>query len=308
MDEPAGFQVFRLSWLYVIIRTSLAAPFQRLIVVHKSILRLRIIALLAVALLPHFAVASCPKNTFTEPDRVNIQSESVMIVTHASVSYDARLASKRGVEQAIQFARSRRMPLIYLADDQAGSPENFFVDDCNPNYWVYSKDGEIAFNVRASHVYVVGGHLEVCLLNTLQDLMSRWARQPKHDLTVTYFMDGIYSNGSGIVRTDPYHRDFMGFIDVVRYGKPADEAWSKLTLLETMGLIINVSRQFGYAERILPFYKRWLSSDYRVEIKLNDEPPKILQRGRGTQPATLRFEFIDSAGSVRKSSPLPQST
>ncbi len=253
------------------------------------------LAVLALAWLPHSAVASCAKTGFSDAGNVNVQGNAMMIVTHASESYDARLASKRGVEQAIRYARSKRMPLIYLADDGDASPGRFYIDDCHPSHWVYSKDGEIAFDVRAAHLYIVGGHLEVCLLNSLQDVISRWAQQPRQDRTITYFMDGIYSNGREIAQSDPYHKDYVHFINVVSYGRPHAEAWPKLTLLETMGLIVNERRQLEYAQRILPFYQRLLPAAYRVEIKLNNSPPKVLQRGSGERPPVMRFEFIDSA-------------
>jgi hypothetical protein len=252
------------------------------------------------ALLTQAAAASCPKDTPFDSNSVNIQGDAVMIVTHASSSYDSRLASKRGVEYAIRYARAKNIPLIYLADQQAASPEHFYIDDCKPNHWVHSKDGEIAFDVRASRLYIVGGHLEVCLLNTLQDVLLRWAKQPRHDLTVTYFMDGIYSNGNEIAQNDPYHKAYMQFINVVSYGKLANEAWAKITLLETMGLIVAEHRQLEYAQRVLPLYKRFLPADYRVEIKLNDALPKVLQRGSGPRPAVVRFEFFDTAASFEK--------
>jgi hypothetical protein len=267
--------------------------------VRTLIAKLTGLTFVSLALLAQVAAASCPKDTVFDTS-VNIPGDAVMIVTHASSSYDSRLASKRGVEQAIRYARAKNMPLIYLADQQAASPEHFFIDDCRPNHWVYSKDGEISFDLRASRLYIVGGHLEVCLLNTVQDALSRWAKQPPHDLTITYFMDSIYSNGSEIAQSDPYHKDYMRFINVVSYGKPADEAWPKLTLLETMGLIVAEHRQMEYAQRVLPFYKRLLSADYRVEIKLNDAPPKVLQNGSGPRPVVMRFEFFDSAASLEK--------
>ena len=114
-----------------------------------------------------------------------------MIVTHASSNDDARFATKLGVDEAVRFARSRRIPLVYLQDDR--EPAAYFMEDCEPDYWVRSEGGELGFDVGASHVYVVGGHLEECLSFTLNEILDSWARGPRRDLTITLFMDAIFS-------------------------------------------------------------------------------------------------------------------
>src|SRR5262245_36775047 len=146
-------------------------------------------------LLSSLAAASCTQHAFSDPSRVAPAGESLMIVTHPTARYDPRLASKRGVEEAIRFARARRIPVVYLADRGNAAADQYFIDDCSPDYWVYSEEGEIRFDVHATHVYVVGGHLEVCLTNTLADVLQKWSRQSGKNRVVTYFMDGIYSNG-----------------------------------------------------------------------------------------------------------------
>lgn len=244
------------------------------------------------------AAASCSQHTFTDPSRVTFTGESLMIVTHPTAKYDPRLASKRGVEEAVRFARSKRIPVVYLADRGDASADQYFIDDCSPDYWAYSEDGEIRFDVRATHVYVVGGHLEVCLSNTLVDVLQKWAKQPGQSRTVTYFMDGIYSNGKDIGETDPYYRDYVSFMGVVTYGKPRDEQWAKLTLLETIALIVNQRRQQEYLQRVLPFYQKLLPGDYRVQVELNGTPVRVLQAGRGAKPPVLRFQFIDSVSAL----------
>src|SRR5690349_20756175 len=114
-----------------------------------------LLSMLILAIVPHFAVAACLKPSFTDPSQVNLAGDALMIVTHASSGYDPRLASKPGVEDAIRFARGKRIPLVYLADNNAGSAEHYFTDNCHPDYWVFSAEGEIKFNVRASHLYLV---------------------------------------------------------------------------------------------------------------------------------------------------------
>jgi hypothetical protein len=255
--------------------------------------QLAVAAALAVGI-PLSALAACPKHGFTEPANVKLGGDAVMIVTHASSNDDGRIATKLGVDQAIRYAKQHRIPVVYLQDDR---PENaYFMEDCNPDYWVYST-GEVEFDVPASRLYLIGGHLEECMSATVHDVLLNWSRKPRRNLTVTYFMDGIFSNGRYIEASDPYNVRYQRFLNVVTYNKPAGEHFQKITLLETMGLIRNEKQQYEYLQRVLPHFERTLP-DYRVELKLMDSPVRIIQRGKGDRPPVLRFHFIDSAISV----------
>ena len=257
---------------------------------------MKALAILSLVLLPGVALAACPRHEFTDPARVRLTGDAVMIVTHATSVHDARFATKRGVDEATHFAKSHRIPLVYLQD---GSPEQFyFMADCEPDYWVLAEDGEVRFDVQPSHVYVVGGHLEMCLSSTLHDVLLAWSKLPKRNLTVTYLMDAIYSNGKSIEESDPFYQDFQRFMGVVTYGRPGGEHWPKLTLLETMGVIVREDHQLEFLKKILPHYARTLSADYRVELQLNDSVAKVLRPARGWRPPTLRFHFVDSAISL----------
>lgn len=249
--------------------------------------------LIAVAtLLPNIAAAACGPYKRSSPAEVRINADAMLVVTHASARYDARLSTKRGVDSAVKFAKSKGLPVLYLED---GSPAEFQLpDDCNPDHWLHSEEGELPVDFRGNQVYIAGGHLEVCLANTLVDVMDRWARQPRRDLTITYFMDAIYSNGKEVADSDPWQRDFANFLSVVTYGRPATSDWPKVALLETMGIIVSESRQFDYLERIVPHHSRFFGADYRVEIGLNDRI-RVIQQGRGSRPPVLRFQFLDSA-------------
>lgn len=251
-----------------------------------------LLAASVLILLSDVALAVCPPHEFTDPARVRLTADSVLIVTHATSAHDARFSTKRGVDEAVYFAKSRQIPVVYLQDD---SPEQFyFMADCRPDYWVSSEGGEIRFDVPA-HVYVAGGHLELCLSSTVHDVLLAWAKEPKRSLTLTYLMDAVYSNGKSVDESDPYYADFRRFMDVVTYGRPGGEHWPKLTLLETMGIIQKVEHELPYLINILPHYARTLPADYRVELALNDSVARVLRPGRGWNPPTLRFNFVDSA-------------
>jgi hypothetical protein len=240
------------------------------------------------------ALAVCPGHALTDPADVRLGGNSLMIVTHASSNDDGRIATKLGVDQAIRFAKERHIPVVYLQDDRPEAA--YFMDDCNPDYWVHS-DGGVGFDVSASRLYLIGGHLEECMSTTVHDVLLQWSRKPRRNLTVTYFMDGIFSNGRYVQQTDSWSGRYHRFISIVTYAKPAGEHFQKVTLLETMAVIRDERKQYEYLERILPHFERTMP-DYRVELKLMDAPARVLQRGRGDRPPVLRFHFIDSAVSV----------
>ena len=112
--------------------------------------------------------------------------------------------------------------MIYLQDDTHS--QYYFMADCEPDYWVFSAGGEICFEVAPAHVYIVGGHLELCMSAAMHDIIYQWAqRQPAKNYTVTYFMDAIYSNVQMVDLSDPFYGDFVRFMGIVTYGRPGGE-------------------------------------------------------------------------------------
>lgn len=238
-------------------------------------------------------LADCRQHPVTPPGDVRTTGSSVMIVVHESSSYDSRFSTKRGVDEAIRFAKANRIPVIYLEDDTPG--EFYFMEDCNPDHWVFSAGGEVSFEVTANHLYIVGGHLELCMNQALHDILLQWARRPPRNYQVTFFMDAIYSNGKMIDPSDPFYHDFDRFLSIVTYGRPGGEHWPKLSLLETMGIIRNQVHQLEYIRQILPRWDRTFSEDYQVEVQMNGSSRKVLRVSEGWYPPSLLFNFVDSA-------------
>lgn len=260
------------------------------------VIRNRLFAtLLAVVLLgPALAWASCAAPRFTPARELRIATEEVLIVTHASSYYDPRHASKYGVDAAVRFAKERGMPVIYLVDDE--SPiQNYFMEDCKPTHWVKSVDGEVEFKVRSQRVYLAGGHLELCLARTMSDLTLQWSkRRNRQNVSYEYVMDGIYSNGKLIEPEDKFYADFERFMGVVTYGRPGGEAWPKLNLLETIGVIKKTEDDYAYLARVLPHWERTFGREVRVELQLDDLAVRTLQAGAGGNAPSVRFHFLDS--------------
>lgn len=239
------------------------------------------------------ASAACRQHDLTPPSKVKINGDSVMIVVHQSSTYDARFSTKRGVDEAVRFAKTNKIPVIYLQDD---TPDEFyFMADCHPDYWVFSAGGEISFDVTANHVYIVGGHLELCMSAALHDIIYQWAKRSPRNYKVTYLMDAIYSNGKMIDPSDPFYHDFDRFLSVVTYGRPGGEHWPKLSLLETMGIIRSEEHELNYIKQILPRWDTTFPENYRIEVQMNKSVKKVLRTADGWLPPTVTFHFVDSA-------------
>jgi hypothetical protein len=249
--------------------------------------------IIAFALCSGLAHATCPTRPLGDPYEVSLNTDSVLIVTHASAKYDPRFSSKYGVDLATSFARKNGIPMVYLQDDYG--EQDYFTEECAPEYWVFSANGELGFQVQPSHVYVAGGHLEQCLFSTVHDVVYSWSEQPERDLTLTFLMDAIYSNGDLIRDTDDFYAAFNSFLRVLTHGRTEDDPWPKVTLLETMGLISQQQRALEYLRRVLPDFENTLPADYRVELLLNDTEASVLQDAPAWNSPTLRFRFVDSA-------------
>lgn len=238
------------------------------------------------------AHATCAPPQFRPAKEVHLKGDSVLIVTHPSATFDARFSAKYGVDEAVRFAKSRKIPVVYLADE---SPiRYYYVEDCEPDYWISSKDGEVEFEVEPTQVYVAGGHIELCLSRSLHDILYQWSRKPARNLTVTFLMDAIYSNGKSVEPSDPYYSDFSWFMGIVTYGRPGGETWPKLSLLEMTGIIRKTANDLLFLEKVLPRWDRTFPKDYRVELQLNEFSPRVLRPGGGVFAPRLRFNFVDS--------------
>jgi len=262
-------------------------------------MNVRALLVAAVLLYSGLSASACPPHKFSEPSQIRLAGDSVMIVVHASSMHDARFSAKRGIDEAVSYAKSKRIPVIYLQDGSPG--QLYFMEDCAPDHWVFSEGGEVSFDVSPSHVYIAGGHLELCMSTALHEILFQWVKKPARNLKVTYLMDAIYSNGKEIDPSDPFYNDFARFLNIVTYGRPGGEHWPKLNLLETMGIIISQDHQLEYIKQILPRWDRTFPKTYRVEVKLNDSVTKVLRPAPGWNPPTLSFHFVDSA--VNLSSP-----
>lgn len=246
-----------------------------------------------LALFAGLAQAYCPPRALGAPDEIKVEQDSLLIVTHASTKYDARLATKFGLDLAINFAKVRGIPMVYLQDDAVEA--NYFTEECSPEYWLYSANGELGFEVQSSNVFLAGGHLEQCLFTTVNEVISSWAGQRERDLSMTFLMDAIYSSGELVSESDEYFADYSTFMRVLNHGRTEEGPWPKITLLETAGLIGQQKKLVDYLKRTLPSFEYALPRDYRIELYLNDDEVAVLQDPLLWSTPVLQIHFVDSA-------------
>lgn len=249
------------------------------------------------ALWAGLAHAYCPPRALASADDIQLEHDAVLIVTHANAKYDARLATKFGGDQATGFARARGIPMVYLLDDAVEA--NYFTGECTPEYRLYSASGELGFEVHSPHVYVAGGHLEQCLLNTVNEVIYSWAIQEERDPSLTFLMDAIYSSGEQIKADDEYFADYNTFMRILGHGRSEEGFWPKITLLETAGLIRQQKRVVDYLKRTLPNFENALLPDYRIELYLNDVEVAVLQDTLTWDSPVLQIRFVYSASGIQ---------
>ena len=245
------------------------------------------------------AQAACPERPMSSPteaqrlsELANSQKKPLVLVTHPSKSFDPRLSSKRGSDELMRVAKVKGWPSVYLKDDDKIA--QYFVDDCEPNAWVFSQDGELNFELSAQEVYVAGGHLELCLSRSLHDLILQWSKAPPQNRRIIFVMDAIYSNGKYFEEGKAGYDDLQRFFAVTNYRRPGGEAWPKLNLLESMGVIKSPAEQMEYLKTALPRWDRTFDDRWRIELIDDDDQVVVLRKGEGSNAPVMQFKFVDS--------------
>src|SRR4051812_11391548 len=90
--------------------------------------------------------APCGPHVFTDSAQVNLGTDAALIVTHPSTQWDGRFSSKLGMDAAVKFAKSHKMPVVYMEDANTGNgSDSYFFSDCQPTYWFHSLGGEFSY-------------------------------------------------------------------------------------------------------------------------------------------------------------------
>jgi hypothetical protein len=155
--------------------------------------------------------AVCLNPTYSKNEELSLASNSLLLVTHASSIYDFSWSSQKGVNSIIELAKQSGIPAIYLQreeDDQ----KSYFYQDCNPAHFISSAGGNFNFDFQANHVISVGGHLELCQLLSIREVVANFKRRAANqDVRLTVVIDATYVKGYHISGRDSYYKEFQRF-------------------------------------------------------------------------------------------------
>lgn len=218
---------------------------------------------------------------FTPDAQVHFQRDAALIVTHPSIVWDYQASSKPGVDRIVSFARGYGLPIVYLQDNL--SLNQYFYSDCEPTYFVYSFGGEIGFPLPVHHLISAGGHLEACEHLTVETALASWSAQHVADaLKISFYADGIYMDGRGVLPTAPYYADLQ------RYKKIS--AREKFTLGELTRLIGDEALTIEFLKAYLSTY-RWPAS-HRIVVQLDHAQKFVYQDAAAPTAPDLTIDVL----------------
>lgn len=222
---------------------------------------------------------------FTPSGEVDLPQDRLLLVTHASSSWDTAERSKAGLKKLLPAAKSARVPVVYL--QASNDPKTYFTGDIAPTYRVASSGGGFRFAFAARHVILAGGHLELCQLETAMSVARVWReREARDDLRLTVVTDATYMRGAyGIVRRkDAFYKPYKALRKRLRTKRIA---------------VSELLRLAGPGEAALDLTERYtglLSADLpgtHALVATTDGEETTLRAGRAGAP-TIAVEFVSS--------------
>jgi hypothetical protein len=222
------------------------------------------------------------KKEFTEPAKLEVNGDKVLIVTHVCSVWDEKCTTKGANDSVIKFAKDNKIPIIYLQhefDDKA-----YFCDDKKPNFFAYSSGGEFSFSVKPKSVISTGGYSSYCHRNTMRDLLAQWAkRQESGD--VCQVTPAIYES----IRSDLLPQAIQDKARLTVY-KKYDSA--TVPLSELLDLFENDEARLEYLKgRVLDYVAKNVDIDFKIAIKYRGKD-LVVQEGKGSPPFKLTYRFV----------------
>lgn len=271
----------------------------------KTISQLIFIVILCIAKLTHAQQCTYEKFDGNDLDAsaVLLNSDPVLIVTHASTVFDGRMTTKLGIDQTVAYAKKNHYQVVYLQTDlQAPSGYFYFPQECKPDYLVASSGGGFIFKIPSRHMISVGGHWQACQKDTLLSVLKQWASLPEGHFRITYVMSGIYIFPHIATPEDPYYSRMRDYLDQVNPQHKA--SMEKLNLLEMMNLIGDDSLKEDYLRRMTPPQAmkgvpsefdplRDIPENFELRLELNGEDLGVLRPGKSPKTSTIVFSYID---------------
>lgn len=134
---------------------------------------------------------------------VTVDADKLLLMTHNSEYWDNKHITWAGTTQLIQYFRSNRLPLYYLADIQDRSQQNSLAK-MTTSYFppgvekqdIYPYQGDShRLVMKGHHVVIAGGNFTICACNTVRSIIA--LSESKQILNIHYAMNAIYEGRKG---------------------------------------------------------------------------------------------------------------
>lgn len=138
--------------------------------------------------------AACRPDWVTNESTFSLAADTAVFLTHFSTRLDSQRHTEKTLHGLVDLAKSSELPFVYLHEPHQDD-STYFYNDCQPTAWIASSIGHFQFDSSpVKHAIVAGGYYELCLNNTVTQLIGNWYRsQPSHDLKLTYVLGGVYA-------------------------------------------------------------------------------------------------------------------
>ena len=230
----------------------------------------------------------CQPDWVQDPANWSVDSPTAVFLTHFTKRLDKEELTRPAMQKLVALAKREDIPVVYLQESHHPAAD-YFYDDCEPTAYVESGVGQFSFKTgKVDHAIVAGGYYELCLNNTVRQLIENWSRhsnqQPTSQqskprkLKITYVLDATYA-----VLSDSHYTDtFDGKI----------QAWIKEQPCTTVLLSAGLKQIKNRQDATTLLSRRWntVPSNYGLQYRFRN----ISQLVRDPAPngSTLMIEYL----------------
>ena len=223
--------------------------------------------------------ASCRPDFVTNESKFSLASETTIFLTHFSTRLDSQRHTEKTLHGLVDLAKSNELPFLYLHEPHQDD-STYFYNDCQPTAWITSSIGHFQFDSSSlKHAIVAGGYYELCLNNTVTQLIGNWNRsQPSHDLKLTYVLGGVYA-----VAQD---RDVGGSYDSLLQSWLSSQPDTTVRLLDVMNVLKSRNDAWDFLSR------RWSKVPADVGLTIYFRGEKTAIRFAPPDRPTLTIQYM----------------
>lgn len=221
---------------------------------------------------------------FVDQSRFEVRQKTALFLTHFSQRLDTHLVTKPGLTRLVELAKQSKLPHLYLHEPYTAS-SIYFYPACDPDAYVESSIGFFEFaSAKLEHAIVAGGFYEMCLNNTVTQLIRNWnqARIGEREVVITYVTDAVYCVAQDRHFADPFDGPLSAFIQ--------QQPSTTVLLSDVLGQLPERAHAWTFLSR------RWreVPMEWGLSIQLRDELTTVRAAQRG-QP-TLKIRYVSTAG------------